>query len=249
MSDEPERPEIYKDLLVYGGTSRDPGNTVGGGSIYKRDIFCYNISSGKEMRISSSGTAYSPSISGPLIVWEDSRNGNTDIYLYNLSSMEELPICTNPADQRQPKISGDWVVWEDKRHQPAQTRMPACPSGEQCPVETQKLPISDIYLYDLTKKTESCISVPVGEPYPIYPGDNRDPDVSNHQVVWTRYGKLFLYSPMIGGTPSSDTGQQSNNATQKGSLPPTHPAGGLIGFLTSFACLIAVFTAIRIGRG
>jgi len=34
-----------------------------------------------------------------------------DIYLYNLTTGEEVPICTDPGDQQGPKIWGDYVVW------------------------------------------------------------------------------------------------------------------------------------------
>lgn len=192
IPDNPGKPVLYKDLLVYEGTSYDPGNKVTGNSAINNNIFCYNLSSGKEKQLSFSGHAYSPSVSGPNIVWEDTRNGNPDIYLYNLSGSKEQPVCTNIADQRNPKISGDWVVWEDKRRQPAQPKINACPSGEYCPVETQVPQVSDIYLYNLTKKIESCISVSIDNPTQIT-GQNTDPDVSDHRVVWARYGAVYLY--------------------------------------------------------
>ena len=192
LPDNPGKPVLYKDLLVYEGTSYDLRNKITGKSIFNNNIFCYNISSGKEKQVSFSGHAYFPSESGPNKVWEDTRNGNPDIYLYNLSGSKEQPVCTNSADQRNPKISGDWVVWEDKRRQPAQPKVNACPSGEYCPVETQVPQVSDIYLYNLTKKIESCISVPIGNPSQIT-GQNTDSDVSDHRVVWARYGAVYLY--------------------------------------------------------
>ena len=57
----------------------------------------------------------SPAISGDIVVWMDSRNGNLDIYGYNLSTGEEFAICTDPGPQLMPAISGDIVVWADKR--------------------------------------------------------------------------------------------------------------------------------------
>ena len=49
-------------------------------------------------------------------MWYDNRNGDRDIYGYDLSSGSEFPICTASADQQYPVISGDIVVWHDKRH-------------------------------------------------------------------------------------------------------------------------------------
>jgi len=66
-----------------------------------------------------------PAINGSIIVWQDYRNGNWDIYGYDLSTQTEFPICLNSADQINPDISsntnvnpnvnGSIVVWEDHR--------------------------------------------------------------------------------------------------------------------------------------
>lgn len=57
-----------------------------------------------------------PAIYGDYVVWEDNRNGNWDIYGYNLLTEEEFQITTDPDDQENPAIYGDYVVWEDKRN-------------------------------------------------------------------------------------------------------------------------------------
>lgn len=67
-----------------------------------------------------------PDISGHLVVWQDNRNGNWDIYGYNLITDQEFLITTetasstspHPADQTNPAISGQLVVWEDMRDSP-----------------------------------------------------------------------------------------------------------------------------------
>lgn len=61
--------------------------------------------------------ARNPDISGEWIVWTDSRNGNDDVFAYNIRSGEELQITYNPASQFQPYISGNLIVWEDPRNQ------------------------------------------------------------------------------------------------------------------------------------
>jgi len=53
---------------------------------------------------------------GDIIVWEDDRNGNWDIYGYDMSTGKEFPTCIHPAEQYSPTVSGDMVVWEDKRN-------------------------------------------------------------------------------------------------------------------------------------
>lgn len=57
-----------------------------------------------------------PEVSGDIVVWHDFRNGNYDIYGYNLSSNTEFPICTNLSNQGGSAISGDIVVWPDYRN-------------------------------------------------------------------------------------------------------------------------------------
>ena len=56
-----------------------------------------------------------PDISGHIVVWQDNRNGNWDIYGYNLVTKKEFQITADSADQTNPVISGSLVVWEDAR--------------------------------------------------------------------------------------------------------------------------------------
>ena len=59
-----------------------------------------------------------PAISGNIVVWQDERNGNYDIYGYNLCRGKEFSICTEPDEHGNldPAISGDVVVWTDGRY-------------------------------------------------------------------------------------------------------------------------------------
>ncbi|HPO70993.1 MAG TPA: hypothetical protein PKV53_11905, partial [Anaerohalosphaeraceae bacterium] len=54
-----------------------------------------------------------------LVVWQDNRNGNWDIYGYNLITRQEFAITDDPADQIHPAVSGTLVVWEDYRVSPS----------------------------------------------------------------------------------------------------------------------------------
>jgi beta propeller repeat protein len=49
-------------------------------------------------------------------VWEDNRNGNSDIYMYDISTDKEEAICTDKADQKNPSIWGNRILWEDYRN-------------------------------------------------------------------------------------------------------------------------------------
>jgi hypothetical protein len=57
----------------------------------------------------------------PLIVWEDSRTGNWDIYLKDLLTGQEVPVCKCDGDQINPDITLDsdgqpFIVWQDNRN-------------------------------------------------------------------------------------------------------------------------------------
>ena len=70
------------------------------------DIFPISIASGDQTN---------PAISGDTVVWQDFRNGNWDIYSYNLATQSESSIISTSAVQTDPDVSGDLVVWTDNR--------------------------------------------------------------------------------------------------------------------------------------
>ncbi|MEK6922492.1 MAG: S8 family serine peptidase, partial [Nanoarchaeota archaeon] len=63
------------------------------------------------------------------------RNGNFDIYVYDLTKNEERQITNDLKNQFSPQIYNDKIVWEDDRNEN-----------------------SDIYIYDLTKNKERQIT-------------------------------------------------------------------------------------------
>lgn len=86
------------------------------------DILAVNIADPQSPQVTviATGPAVQvhPDISGHLVVWQDDRNGNWDIYGYNLITRQEFQITTEGADQTRPAISSTLVVWEDLRDAP-----------------------------------------------------------------------------------------------------------------------------------
>jgi len=77
-----------------------------------------------------------PAISGDLVVYSDTRDGNLDIYLYDVQSNTEHRITTNQGLQWNPDISGNHIVWSDDRN--GNWDVYACtydPATFQCPLQ------------------------------------------------------------------------------------------------------------------
>ncbi|MBI5871386.1 MAG: hypothetical protein HZB44_10620 [Actinobacteria bacterium] len=77
------------------------------------------------MVVDEPGDQVNPSLSGNLVVYQDNRTGHPDesghwtgewnIYLKDLATGMEQPVCTAPGDQKNPVIKGNMVVWQDNR--------------------------------------------------------------------------------------------------------------------------------------
>jgi beta propeller repeat protein len=82
---------------------------VGYGEIYFKDL-----RSGEVRRITDNqGGQYHPVIFDQWIVWDDNRNGQLDLYGYNLRRNTEVQLTDTPEDESRPYINGKWVVCEE----------------------------------------------------------------------------------------------------------------------------------------
>jgi beta propeller repeat protein len=94
-----------------------------------------------ETRITNHGTASNPAIYGDKIVWQDNRNGNWDIYAYDLLTKKESYV-KDKLNKIQPAIYGNKIVYINND--------------------------TDVYVYDLSTKMKILLhSSPyfdVGEP-------------------------------------------------------------------------------------
>ncbi|WP_095644518.1 PKD domain-containing protein, partial [Methanosarcina spelaei] len=151
-----------------------------------------SLSAITETRITNHGTASNPDIYGDKIVWQDNRNGNWDIYIFDLAAKTEIHT-TNLTNQTVPAIYKNLVVWEDERNgghdiyvedlsTKIQTRIsksgeaynPAI-YGNRIVWQDERSGSSNLYMYDLSTKKETQITTSGKAFYPaIY--DNR--------IVW-----------------------------------------------------------------
>ncbi len=151
-----------------------------------------------------------PAIYGDKIVWEDYRNGNRDIYMYDLSANTEIPITTHPSTQRYPAIYGDKIVWADYRNGNAdiymydlstntETRITSNPYDQDDPAiygdkivwEDYRNDVSNnqIYVYDLSTNTETPITPVAAQKF--------NPAIYGDKIVWEDYrngnGDIYMY--------------------------------------------------------
>ncbi len=155
----------------------------------------------KRITTNDSNQVY-PKIYGNIIVWEDERNENHDIYMYNLSTSKETRITVNSSDQYDPDVYGNRIVWEDWRNDDTNSNgdiyMYDLSTSKEIPLITnddssQRCPaiygdkivwmdwgrgdedVSDIYMYDLSTSTETRL--------PTH-GMAYNPDIYGNRIVW-----------------------------------------------------------------
>jgi beta propeller repeat protein len=121
-----------------------------------------------------------PEIYGDIIVWEDNRNGNYDIYMYDLAEdtdddtvpnylepirpepdPAEIRITEDPAHQEDPAIYDSKIVWVDKRN------------GNK-----------DIFIYDMISGEETILAGQEEAGDPKFRAKQDKPEIYGDKVVW-----------------------------------------------------------------
>ncbi len=136
-------------------------------------------------------------MAGDYIVWTDKRNGNFDIYAYQISTATEFPVSLAAGDQLAPQVYGDYVVWQDHRSGDADIYAYRFSTGAEFAVTTaerqQRYPQIDgdyivwqdernnesaIYAYQISKDkdNEFLVSNQVG--------DQQRPQINGDTIVW-----------------------------------------------------------------
>jgi beta propeller repeat protein len=125
-----------------------------------------NASYGAQRNIpitANSGSNSDPKIYNDTIVYQSNRNGNWDIYMYNITSKVETQITNNTADQLAPQVYGNIIVWQDYR-------------DETWDASHWHALGWDIYMYNLTSHAEKRLPLPAQNAY--------SPRISGDSVVY-----------------------------------------------------------------
>lgn len=102
-------PDVYGRYVVF-----DQAHQA---DLSNRDIILWDLDSNAiAWRTTNTGPQTRPRIDGTRVVWEDSRNGNLDIYAYDILTESVDVVVDDPATQFLCDISGNRIVWTDLRN-------------------------------------------------------------------------------------------------------------------------------------
>ena len=161
---------------------------------------------GTETQITTNKSSQdNPDIYGDRIVWQDNRNGNWDIYMYDLSTHKEIQITTNKSSQYSPEVYKDRIVWVDERNGSPDIYLQNLTSKKQTRITTSGKAYNpkidgnrivwvdgrnggslneynslvgnwDIYMYDISTGKETQITT--------NESNQRHPDIFGDRIVW-----------------------------------------------------------------
>ena len=194
-------PKIYGNSIVWEDTLVSTDKRHSHRPYY--NIYLYDLSTHKKTRIGTDPSS-PPAIYGDRIVYADLRNGNPDlrngnpnIYLYNISTSKETQI-TASGSASDPAIYGDRIVWVDWR------------SGD-----------GDIYMYNLSTQNEFRITTSGSTEGPTVFGNG--PAIFGDRIVWEGIfnGSTDIYMCTISGDETERKTPAANftSSTTKGYAP------------------------------
>lgn len=149
-------PVVWEDKIVWIDYRR-----TGFYSIYN-DIYIYDLATGMEKRITNTGFRESVSclqIWDGKVVWEEIRNENKEIFMYDIDEEKEVRITNQTGDQIWPDIYQNSIVWIDYGLE-------------------NNVYFKDVYLYNIDN--ESIIQITSDQD-----SSKGQPSIFGNTIIWT----------------------------------------------------------------
>ncbi len=109
------------------------------------EIYFHNLESGEERRLTTNSFGqYHPVLYGNFIAWQDNRNGEVDLYGYDLLRQAEVRVTSTAENETRPFLDGPWLVCQEDSLGPltANVRLIHLPSLGAVPI-TRSLTLKD----------------------------------------------------------------------------------------------------------
>ena len=144
------------------------------------DVMAYDTATGQEFTVcDATGAQLHPAVSDGVVVWQDDRSGNWDIYGATIDGTTDTagtpaPICAADGDQVSPDVYCGLVVWQD---------------GRDCDQDIRGAYVAD-HLTAGTLVRGPRVGCYDDGTFPIACdcGDQTDPSIDGPLVVWTDAG-------------------------------------------------------------
>jgi beta propeller repeat protein len=174
---------------------------------------CGMASALKETRITTNtADQWNPSIWSNYIVWQDARNGGSDIYLQNMANKVQTRV-TKGFDAECPCVSGNRIVWQDKRNgnwdiymyeisTKKSTRITTNTKDQTTPSAYGNYIVwtdtrnggSDIYLQNLATKVQTKVAT-----------NGYSPSIYGNKIVWCTEDDQGVNKIMVYNIPTKKT--------------------------------------------
>ena len=110
---------IEEDFLVWPSTQDQLDPDIQAGRVVWQDwrdvgpgeIYFKNLETGEQRRITTNSFGqYHPVIYDNWIIWQDNRNGQVDLYGFDLLRNVEVRVTSTPENETRPYLDGPWAV-------------------------------------------------------------------------------------------------------------------------------------------
>ncbi len=153
----------------------------------------YNITKNK-------ASQNSPSIFKNIIVWQDYRNKNADIYLYDLTTKTTKQITINPGYDANPKTNGEYIVYESIEAGKEVLNLYDIKGAQKIKLTDSITNGYDISLnYVVWAKNESLYLYDISDKKIVRIIKNQsanwasDPSIYENKIVWNDGHNIYLY--------------------------------------------------------